>query len=211
MSGETPDRNAITFLPREEYRAAIGQRYDAGETPWDSGKPDAELVRCVAAGDLPGRTLLELGCGTGTNAIELARRGYRVKGVELASLPVERAREKAHSAGVEVEFVAGDLTKLDLGGPFDCLVDVGLYHGIRNRDLPGLLATVRRVSRRGTRWLCLAGNGKERTPRGPPVVQEEEFRAELEPLFEILRVREFRFDLRPDLQPLAWSILMQRR
>ncbi len=187
------------------------QDYASGKTPWDSGVPSSELIRSVEAGELPGTTLLELGCGTGTNAIELARRGYRVKAIDLVELAVERAREKARKAGVTLEFLSGDLTKLDLGGPFDCLFDLGLYHGLRNRDLVGFLSTLRRVSRSGTRWLSLAGNAKEVLPDGPPVVREEEFRAELEPLFRILRVREFRFDLRPDFQPLAWSILAERR
>lgn len=195
----------------QEYLHAITQRYETGDTPWDSGRPDAELIRTVEAGELPGTTLLELGCGTGTNAIELARRGYRVKAIDLAELPIQKACEKAAKAGVAVDFVSGDLTKVDLGGPYDCLFDAGLYHGIRNRDLPLFLSTLSRVSRGGTRWLCLAGNANETLSDGPPTVREEEFRAELEPLFRILRVREFRFDLSADFQPLAWSILAERR
>jgi len=43
-------------------------------------------------------------------------------------------------------------------------------------------------------------------------VSEDEFRTELEPLFKILEVREFRFTLdREDFRPLGWSILMERR
>ena len=194
----------------EEFQETMRQIYAAGETPWDSGVPSSELIRTVEAGELPGTTLLELGCGTGTNAIELSRRGYRVKAIDLVDLPIEKAREKARNAGVDVEFLSGDLTTMELGGPFDCLFDLGLYHGIRNRDLVGFLSALRRVSRPGTRWLSLAGNAMEILPDGPPVVREEEFRAELEPLFRILRVREFRFDLRPGFQPLAWSILAER-
>ncbi len=48
--------------------------------------------------------------------------------------------------------------------------------------------------------------------RRSPVVSEDEFRTELEPLFKILEVREFRFTLdREDFRPLGWSILMERR
>lgn len=205
------DRSGMTSLKGEEYRQSVAARYETGRTPWDTGRPEAELLRTVEAGELPGRTLLELGCGSGSNAIELARRGYRVKAVDLVELPIQRARAKAREAGVGVEFVAGDLTTLDLGGPFDCIFDLGLYHGIRNRDLPGFMATLRRVSRAGTRWLSLAGNAQETLPDGPPVVREAEFRAELEPLFRIVRVREFRFDLGEKLRPLAWSILSERR
>jgi ubiquinone/menaquinone biosynthesis C-methylase UbiE len=189
----------------------MAQRYASGQTPWDSGVPSSELVRVIEEGGLPGKTVLEMGCGTGTNAIELARRGYRVTAVDLVEEPIRRAREKAGRARVEVDFRCGDLTRMDLGGPYDSLFDLGLYHGIRNRDLSGFTSTLTRVSRPGTRWLSLAGNAREVQPVGPPVVREDEFRRELEPLFRILQVREFRFNLRPDFQPLAWSILMERR
>lgn len=186
--------------------------YRTGDTPWDSGKPSAELVRVLDEGLLPGKTVLEIGCGTGTNAIEFARRGYRVTSVDFVDLAVKRAKEKARQAGVEIDFRVGDATRMDLGGPYDVLFDRGVYHGIRARDLPAFLNLLKRVSRRGTRWLCLAGNAKEPMVNGPPVVREDEFRAELGPMFKFLDVREFRFTLdREDFRPLAWSILMERR
>jgi methyl halide transferase len=197
--------------PADEYVNGIRQRYLSGDTPWDSGRPSTELVRILDAGLLPGRTSLEFGCGTGTNAIELARRGYRVTAIDLADVAIERAKEKARRARVAVNFHSGDLTTTELGGPFDVLFDLGVYHGIRTRDLTGFLSAVQRASRPGTRWLSLAGNAREPHPNGPPTVREEEFRAELGPLFKFVEVREFRFDLRPDFQPLAWSILMERK
>ncbi|HYK93596.1 MAG TPA: class I SAM-dependent methyltransferase [Thermoplasmata archaeon] len=193
------------------YRAAMESRYASGETPWDSGRPSHELVRRIEAGDLPGHTILEIGCGTGTNAVELARRGYQVTAVDLVELAVRKGREKARAAGVEVAFHLGDVTRLELGGPFDCVFDSGVYHGIRMRALPEFLAALTRLTRRGSRWLSLAGNATEITPNGPPVVTESEFRNELGGIFEIVDVRTFRFDLAPDFQPLAWSILLRRR
>lgn len=209
------DRNERNLTPRPqtraEYTEEISRRYATQTAPWDTGRPSTELIRVIEAGKFPGLTVLEMGCGTGTNAIELARRGYRVTAVDLVESAVEKGRDKSAQAGVQVDFRVGDLTEVKLGGPFDCLFDLGVYHGIRDRDLSGFRATLERVSRPGTLWLSLAGNAKEIAPQGPPVVTEAEFRGELEPLFRILEVNEFRFDLRPDFQPLAWSILMKRR
>ena len=59
-------------------------RYLSGELPWDSGLPSRELQRVLEEQKIaPGRAL-ELGCGTGTNAIELARRGFDVTAVNCA-------------------------------------------------------------------------------------------------------------------------------
>lgn len=187
------------------------QRYLKGETPWDTGRPSAELIHALYAHRLPGTSALEFGCGTGTNAIELARRGYHVTAVDLVNVPVERAREKARQAGVRVDFRIGDLTEMDLGGPYDVLFDSGLYHSLRVRNLPGFLKPVERVRRRGTRWFRLEGNAREPHPDGPPTVREEAVRAELGSLFSMLDIHEFRLGISPDFRPLAWSILMERR
>ena len=189
----------------------MAERYATGETPWDTGVPNAELIRSVAAGELPGKTVLELGCGTGTNAVELARRGYRVTAVDLVELAVQKARDRAKKAQVEVDFRTGDLTEMELGGPYDVLFDSGVYHGIRTRDLAGFLRSLGGASRPGTRWLSLAGNPREAADIGPPTVREEEFRREFDPVFRIVRVREFRLDLGPEFRPLFWSILSEKR
>jgi ubiquinone/menaquinone biosynthesis C-methylase UbiE len=205
-----PERESVTNLPPDEYKGAIAARYATGQTPWDTGVPCPEVLRCVADGDLPGGTLLEVGCGTGTHAIALARAGFRVTAVDLVESAIRRAREKARQANVAVDFRQGDLTQLDLGGPYDCLLDVGVYHGIRNRDLKGFVSTLARVSRHGTRWLSLAGSASDPCQEGPPPkVSEADLRRELEPTFRILRAREFRYELRPDFQPLFWSILLE--
>src|SRR2546430_15940224 len=85
--------------------------YRTGDTPWDSGVPSAELVRVLDAGLLPGKTVLEIGCGTGTNAIAFARRGYRVTAVDYVEAAVQRAREKARKAGLQIYFRLGDATR----------------------------------------------------------------------------------------------------
>lgn len=195
----------------DDVKREFEERYTSGETPWDTGVPNAELLRTLEEGGLPGRTLLEMGCGTGTNAVELARRGYEVTAIDLSETAVGRARDRARRAGVRVDFRQGDLTRTELGGPFDAVFDLGLYHGIRLRDLPGFLSVLRRLTRPGTRWLSITGNAKEPLPDGPPVVSEEEFRSELGALFSFVKVREFRLEISRPVSPLAWSILMERR
>ncbi|HTS33865.1 MAG TPA: class I SAM-dependent methyltransferase [Thermoplasmata archaeon] len=196
----------------QDYAQAIRADYIAGETPWDTGVPNPELIRVVEKGGFPGTAVLEMGCGTGTNSVELARRGYRVTSVDLADVAIFKAREKAKSAGVNVDFRVGDLTQTELGGPYDCLLDIGVYHGIRNRDLTGFLRAVVRLSRPGTRWLCIAGSANSPQRDGPPMVREEEFRAELGSAFKILDAHEFTYlELAPNFRPPFWSILMERR
>ncbi|GHJ96304.1 hypothetical protein SNE510_58230 [Streptomyces sp. NE5-10] len=80
----------------------------------------------------PGRAL-ELGCGTGTNAVYLARHGWRVAAVDLVDRAVRQAREKAAAAGADVTVLHGDATRLDevdVPGPYDLFFDLSCYCGI---------------------------------------------------------------------------------
>jgi SAM-dependent methyltransferase len=65
------------------------------------------------------RAVLDIGCGTGRHAIELAARGYQVTGVDLSAAQLARAREKAHEAGVSVDFRQADARELGFAEAFD--------------------------------------------------------------------------------------------
>ena len=60
------------------------------------------------------KTILDIGCGTGRHAIELARRGYTVTGIDLSESQLHRAREKADANGVKVNFLKMDLWHLEI-------------------------------------------------------------------------------------------------
>ncbi|MFO8030902.1 MAG: methyltransferase domain-containing protein [Cyclonatronaceae bacterium] len=66
--------------------------------------------------------ILDVGCGTGRHAIELARRGYRVTGVDLSEAQLRRAREKASEAGVDVVFQCHDARDLPFDAEFDAAI-----------------------------------------------------------------------------------------
>jgi SAM-dependent methyltransferase len=188
------------------------ESYVAGKPPWDSGLVSKELIRVLETEKIPLGRAVELGCGTGTNAIYLASRGFDVTGLDCASVALEQARKKADAAGAKVNFLEADLCRLELElEPFDFIFDRGCYHSVREIDIAGFLKSLRRLSRPGTWYLLLAGNANEEGP-GPPKVHEHEIRIDLESLFEIQFIREFRFEVTdPPEGFLAWSCLMTRR
>jgi SAM-dependent methyltransferase len=93
------------------------------------------------------RTVLDFGCGTGSHAIPLARRGYRVHGVDRSPDMLQRARSKAAQIGAtELQFVLGDLGAVRLNQSFDaCLLMFAvLGYQTTNHDVAEALANVRR-------------------------------------------------------------------
>jgi len=114
-------------LDRILYRLA----YRLGTPRWDTGGPQPELEQLVR-GRAPARAL-DLGCGTGADAVYLAGHGWQTTGVDFAPEAIAAARKKAADAGVDAAFVVGDASRLaDAGvrGPFDLLLDIGCYHTI---------------------------------------------------------------------------------
>lgn len=73
--------------------------------------------------ELPvGASVIDIGCGTGRHAVELAKAGYAVTGVDISSGMLSEARLAAERAGVELELVQADATTFDLGREFDAAV-----------------------------------------------------------------------------------------
>jgi SAM-dependent methyltransferase len=189
-------------------------RYTGSDIPpWDTGRVSAELVRRVTEAGIAPCRAIELGCGTGTNAIWLAQRGFDVTAIDISPTAIERATQKATDAGVSVRFIPTDVTALsDLGPRFDFFFDRGCYHAVRRGNAGGYLRALDRVTAPGATGVVLTGNAKEEGKPGPPTVTEEIIRAELGRSFEILSLEEFRFDQgeTDSHRYLGWSCLLKK-
>jgi methyl halide transferase len=105
------------------------QAYKEGSPPWDIGKPDFNLVKTVTT--LPNRSLsaLEIGCGTGDNAIWLAQQGFQVVGIDVSDIAIQKAHEKAADANAQCTFFVQDFLKSHVeGSPFGFVFDRGCFH-----------------------------------------------------------------------------------
>jgi len=159
----------------------------------------------------PARTL-ELGCGTGANAVYLARRGFEVTAVDSSPTAIERARTRAERTGALLRIVLADVFEFgETSGPFDLVFDAGFYHSIRHESLSRLLDLLWRITQPGSFYFALAGAPADEAEGGPPQVTEDEVRSELGRLFECVQVRPFRFESsnRKEGYP-GWSCLMRR-
>ncbi len=96
---------------------------------------------------VPEGRALDLACGTGTVALTLAARGFRVTGVDRSPEMLEIAAAKAREAGLDVTFCLQDMARLRLRGCFDlvlCLYD-SLNYLLHPRRLEAAFAAVGRV------------------------------------------------------------------
>ncbi len=151
-----PPRDAPTAPPLETIADAFSQtarRYDefALDHPHLSrmrARVHARVARLVPAGS----TILELNAGTGTDAVELARRGYLVHATDVAPGMLSRLRDKVEQFRLDDRISVEERSFLQLdgvpGAPFDAVFsDLG---GLNcTRDLRPVVAGVRRILRPG--------------------------------------------------------------
>jgi len=107
-----------------------------GNPPWDTNRVPPELQDFIDS-SYPGRAL-DLGCGTGTNIIALAKHGWDATGIDYIPKAIRTARKKALKSDVSAKFERMDVTKLNkLQGQFDLILDIGCYHSL---DCDGMQA-----------------------------------------------------------------------
>ena len=186
--------------------------YREGTPSWETGNPASELVSVLDEGVIPPGRTLDVGCGTGADAVCLARRGFEVTAVDSSPLAVERAHSRAELAGVPVRFVLGDVFEfVRTAERYDFVYDAGFYHFVRRYDLTRYVDLLWRTTRPGSFYLALAGSIGEEAEGGPPQVSEAEIRSELGRLFELVHLRHFQFESpNRDEGYLGWSCLMRR-
>ncbi len=172
-----------------------------GRPPWDSGISPPELLDFLNE-HAPGRAI-DLGCGTGTNVITLARHGWQVTGIDFAPRAVKIAKRKMHQANVKADVRIGDVTRMnDLTGRFDLALDIGCFHGVENKE--GYLSELGRLLAAGGHWL-MYGFFKARGPSGPGLAASDP---------DLIQARGFRLLWRKDGldkrgRPSAWFLFQK--
>ena len=127
--------------------------YKHFRAPWDIW-PREELVALVEDGTLEPARAIDLGCGTGANAIFLAQHGFTVTGVDFAPAGIVKATRAAADAGVTVNFIVDDLTDLrHTRGPFDFLLDYGVLDDLRPPQRELYKRNILPLTRPGSRFL----------------------------------------------------------
>lgn len=126
--------------------------------PWDAVGVRSELRALLSNGPVSPQThprSLDLGCGTGANVVFLAEQGFESWGTDFSEVALERARDRAATAGVSdrVHLVRADLTArtvAGLDGPFDLLTDFGTLDDLDRDGRRAMADLVVGLSRAGS-------------------------------------------------------------
>ena len=167
-------------------------------TPWDIGRPQPAFVELVQAGELNKGRVLDVGCGTGENALYLAERGFSVAGVDLSTRAIDAAKTKASERKLKVDFKLANALSLDFENAyFDNAIDSGLFHTFNDNDRVVFAREITRVIKTSGRYFMLCFSDREPTDwGGPRRVTREEIEATFSPLFNINYIKDTYFATR---------------
>jgi len=140
---------------RRGYNKDFFESVYHGEQPWDIGRPQKEYIQLEQAGEIVG-SVLDVGCGTGENALYLAAHGHEVWGIDFAPTAIQKAQEKAAQRHLTATFRVLNVLELHtLGRTFDTVIDSGLFHTLSNEDRPRFVDNLAAVVRRGGTYFML--------------------------------------------------------
>jgi cyclopropane fatty-acyl-phospholipid synthase-like methyltransferase len=104
------------------------QHQDVETMPWFYPELDDDLKQALDALGLQTGSALDLGTGPGTQAIQLAQRGFDVTAVDISEAAIRRAHETAAAQGLAITWQQDDILSTRLTGPFDLIFDRGCFH-----------------------------------------------------------------------------------
>jgi SAM-dependent methyltransferase len=134
--------------------------YRVGFTPWDTEQVPKELSALIEGpGALPPGRALDIGCGTGTQAVYMTQKNWEVTAIDAVPRPLARARARADRAGVSVDWILADaarLHRLGLEPGFTLFHDRGCFHGLDEAQRGAYAAAVDGLAAPGATLLMMA-------------------------------------------------------
>lgn len=131
------------------------------KTPWDTGITPPEIVAMIDSGKVQIGHALDLGCGTGTNALYLAQHGFTVTAVDVSRRAIALAKRKTRSAQLDdrVRFERGDVTHLRrwvASNSTDFACDIGCFHNLNPEARRQYVTAVTNVLKPGAIYMLYA-------------------------------------------------------
>jgi cyclopropane fatty-acyl-phospholipid synthase-like methyltransferase len=158
--------------------------------------------------------VLDVGCGTGENALLLSDRGHDVLGVDIVPRAIEHARAKAKQRGSSASFEVWDALDLpSLGKRFSTIIDSGVFHVFSDADRAAFVTSLAAVLEAGGTYYMLCFSDRQPGKYGPRRITQSEINEAFSPAsgWSVEEIREARFDiLNPPQGAAAWFATITR-
>ncbi len=188
--------------------------YEKGFMPWAHKNPDFNLVEMVEEWPINPCNMLEMGCGTGVDALWLASQNFKVTACDVSEIAIDMAKKQQPADLSNCRFHVLDCQKDPIpGSPFEFIFERGYFHSYRTRksrkEIAGRIADLLRP--KGL-WLTISGScdAPERE-EGPPRLSIHDIADAVEKNFKILSITATHFGSEEKNPARAWVCLFRKR
>jgi cyclopropane fatty-acyl-phospholipid synthase-like methyltransferase len=165
-----------------------------GLPPWEIDGPQGEIVHLAEHGEIKS-PVLDVGCGTGENALYLAGLGFEVTGIDIVPVAVKKALSKAKERSLAAAFLVWDVLNLqELHGSFKTVIDSGFFHALPDKKRPLFTKSLASVLDSGGTYFMMCFSEHEPGSWGPKRVTQAEIRETFRQGWVINYIRETAFD-----------------
>ncbi len=186
------------------------QEREVESMPWFNPKLDDDLENALDELGLRGGSALDLGTGPGTQAIELARRGFTVTATDISEAAIRLAREKAEKQGIEITWEQDDILDTRLGQQFDIIFDRGLFHVLEPGRRPDYVKLVSDLLKTGGCLFLKCFSRLQLGEQGPYRFEPEQIREIFGGRLNVLSIKETVYQGTLDPLPRALFCTMRR-
>ena len=207
-----------------DHQRSWNERYLTQDTPWEIGIHHQEMQRLFADYIAMGATVLDTGCGLGTNTQWLAQQGYKVTGIDISAAAIEKADHHARQRGLAIQYQTLDfLHEWEKLNRFNVVFDCAVFHLFKELEVRRkFVKAVSHVCDDHGYWInisCSQDNAEQISAQtgvdAPPRISAREMIEVVEPEFEIIEMRRCEFVINRSGQGKAafnaWGCVFKKR
>ncbi|GMR00638.1 MAG: class I SAM-dependent methyltransferase [Zetaproteobacteria bacterium] len=185
---------------------------DVETMPWFCPHLDRDVAWAIEMLPIAPAKALDLGCGPGTQAIELSRLGFETTGVDISPSAVRKADERARKEGMAVTFICDDILNTQLSDSYGVIIDRGCFHVLDADQRPNYLRSVLHLLD-GNGFLLLKTFHKQETCEiGPPNrFDAADIVKIFSDTFELVEYRDSFFESTMDSNPKALFCILKKK
>ncbi|MGH7598405.1 MAG: class I SAM-dependent methyltransferase [bacterium] len=178
---------------------------------WYTEQMDQDFAALFAKYGKSAKTILDLGTGPGTTAIELARLGYRVTASDISPTIIAVARQRAGALADLIDWRVDDIIRTSLSGPFEIIHDRGLFHVLKEKLRLIYVEQIRRLLNPNGFLFLKTFSKQEPGDWGPYRFDIDELRGYFSKYFDLLEWQDTEIPSTTEKDPKALLAVFQLR
>jgi cyclopropane fatty-acyl-phospholipid synthase-like methyltransferase len=189
----------------------VYKRLEIEEMPWFNPKLDRDIEKALNDLKIKKGSALDIGTGPGTQAIELAKRGFKVTATDISKTAIRKAFRRTEAEEVEISFLTDDILNSKLDDRYNLAIDRGCFHVINPSKRADYVIVVHNILKARGYLFLKCFSFKEPPGPGPYRFKAEEIKELFEPLFKIHPIKESSFKGTLPRAPKALFCILQKR